>query len=65
MHLHQVGKISALIVIDNEGNRLMAKYYSLDVKKEESAMFEKHLFQRASKLTSKFESGGKSMMQLR
>ncbi len=60
-----MGKITALLVIDNEGNRLLGKYYSLDMKKEESISFEKRLFQRASKLSSKLEGGGRELMQSR
>ena len=45
----------ALLVIDNEGNKLLGKYYSLEIDKKDMPTFEKQLFLRASKLSSKSE----------
>eukprot|EP00831_Metopus_contortus_P057295 TRINITY_DN4974_c0_g1_i3.p1 TRINITY_DN4974_c0_g1~~TRINITY_DN4974_c0_g1_i3.p1 ORF type:complete len:182 (-),score=38.74 TRINITY_DN4974_c0_g1_i3:241-786(-) len=50
----RVHGVLALIVIDNEGTRLLAKYYDMDLKTvDEQLEFEKRLFIKSSKMTSK------------
>ena len=46
-----VGSVLALLVIDNEGYRLLAKYYNLNFRSvDEELSFEKRIFAKASKM---------------
>ena len=46
-----VGSVLALLVIDNEGYRLLAKYYNLSLRSvDEELDFEKRIFSKASKM---------------
>ena len=48
-----VGSVLALIVLDNEGTRLLAKYYHMELKSVDDELdFERRLFQKASKMAT-------------
>ena len=49
-----VGSVLAFLVIDNEGTRLMAKYYNMNFKTiDEELEFEARLFAKSSKMSTK------------
>lgn len=49
-----VGSVLALLVIDSEGTRLLAKYYSMDLKSvDEELDFERRLFHKSSKMATR------------
>lgn len=51
VNIDMVGSVLALLVIDNEGYRLLAKYYNLSLRSvDEELDFEKRIFSKASKM---------------
>ena len=48
-----VGSVLALLVMDNEGTRLLAKYYKMELRSvDEELDFERRLFMKASKMAT-------------
>ncbi len=54
MEAEIVGQVLGLLVIDNEGTRLLAKYYHMTFASvDEELNFERRLFQKASKMAAR------------
>ncbi len=48
-----MGSVLALLVIDSEGTRLLAKYYGMQLRSvDEELDFERRLFHKASKMAT-------------